>query len=119
MNKVLLIGRVVKDFEVKATNNGKSVAMFSIAVDDGHGENKRTYFPSIVVWGKPAEACGKCLRKGSQVAISGKLTTRSYDAKDGSKRYVTEVVADMYDGVRFLDSKKQDNSSMDDEVIPF
>lgn len=119
MNKVIMIGRVTKDIEVKATPNGKSVTMFTLAVDDGHGENKRTYFPSIVVWGKPAEACGKCLRKGSQVAISGKLTTRSYDAKDGSKRYVTEVVADMYDGVRFLDSKKQDNSSMDDEVIPF
>ena len=119
MNKVIMIGRVTKDIEVKATPNGKSVTMFTLAVDDGYGENKRTYFPSIVVWGKAAETCGKCLRKGSQVAISGKLTTRSYDAKDGSKRYVTEVVADMYDGVRFLDSKKQDNSPMDSEVIPF
>lgn len=118
MNKVIMIGRVTKDVEVKATPNGKSVTMFTLAVDDGHGENKRTYFPNIVVWGKTAEVCGKYLHKGSKVAVSGKLTTRSYE-KDGHKVYVTEVVADMYDGIEFLDPKKQDNSPMDDEVIPF
>lgn len=107
MNKVSLIGRLTKDVDLRFTQSGKAVATFSLAIDDGYGENKKTYYPNIVVWGKPAESCGNCIAKGSKVAINGKLTTRSYDGKDGKKVYVTEVVADMYDGVEFLDSKKQ------------
>jgi len=126
MNKVHLIGRLTKDVDLKYTQSGKAVAQFSIAIDDGYGENKRTYYPNIVVWGKSAETCGNCIAKGSKVAINGKLTTRSYDGKDGKKVYVTEVVADMYDGVEFLDSKKQgapqaepQEQSVDSVEIPF
>jgi single-strand DNA-binding protein len=103
----MLTGRLTADVTLKYTQSGKAVAQFSIAIDDGYGENKRTYYPNIVVWGKPAEACGNCIGKGSKVNVCGKLTTRSYDGKDGKKVYVTEVVADMYGGVEFLDSKKQ------------
>lgn len=126
MNHVVLTGRLTKDVEVKATNSGKSVTMFVIAVDDGFGDTKRTYFPQIVVWGKTAEACGRCLHKGSKVAVSGKLTTRTYDNNQGQKIYVTEVVADMYNGVEFLDSKKDSQeeqvegyNGLDDSEVPF
>jgi single-strand DNA-binding protein len=123
LNKVIIIGRLTKDVELKYTQSGKAVAQFSIAVDDGYGDNKRTYYPNIVVWGKSAETCGNCIAKGSKVAVSGKLTTRSYDGKDGKKVYVTEVVADMYDGVQFLDSKKQGGQTQEEPAedinIPF
>lgn len=120
MNRVHLIGRVAKDFEVKATPKGTSGCMFTIAVDDGYGENKRTNWPQIVVWGKAADNCGKYLHKGSKVAISGKLQTRDYE-RDGRKVYVTEVVADMHEGVEFLDPKpkNQQQNPMDDEEVPF
>jgi single-strand DNA-binding protein len=123
LNKVIIIGRLTKDVELKYTQSGKAVAQFSIAVDDGYGDNKRTYYPNIVVWGKSAETCGNCIAKGSKVAVSGKLTTRSYDGKDGKKVYVTEVVADMYDGVQFLDSKKQGGQTQEEPAeeiqVPF
>lgn len=117
MNRCELIGNLTKDPQIKCTQNGKTVAFFTIAVNDGYGENKKTYFLPIVVWGKAAESCGNILKKGFKVGISGKLTTRSYD-KDGQTHYVTEVVADMYGGVEFLD-KKQQVSPMDEEIIPF
>jgi single-strand DNA-binding protein len=123
LNKVIIIGRLTKDVELKYTQSGKAVAQFSIAVDDGYGDNKRTYYPNIVVWGKSAETCSNCIAKGSKVAVCGKLTTRSYDGKDGKKVYVTEVVADMYDGVQFLDSKKQGGHAQEEPAeeiqIPF
>lgn len=119
MNRVELIGNLTKDPQVKCTQNGKAVAFFTIAVNDGYGENKKTYYPNIVVWGKAAETCGNILKKGSKVGINGKITTRSYD-KDGQAHYVTEVVADMYGGVEFLSKKQgQAASPMDDEEIPF
>lgn len=129
INKVILTGRLTRDPEVRTTQSGKSVAMFTVAVDDGWGDNKKAYFPNVVVWGKAADSCGKCLTKGSKVGIVGKLTTRSYDDKDGKKVYVTEVIADMYGGVEFLDSRKDNNGdgyqykagseTIADEDIPF
>lgn len=126
INKVILTGRLTRDPEVRTTQNGKSVAMFTVAVDDGWGDNKKAYFPNVVVWGKAADSCANCLAKGSKVGIVGKLTTRTYDGNDGKKVYVTEVVADMYGGVEFLDSKKDGgyqykagSETIADEDIPF
>jgi single-strand DNA-binding protein len=82
-----------------------------LAIDDGFGENKKTNFIPIVVWGKSAESAANYLTKGSQVAINGKIQTRSYDAKDGTKKYVTEVVADQFGGVEFIGNKKENNSN--------
>jgi single-strand DNA-binding protein len=122
MNKVVLIGNLVKDPVLRTTTSGKSVATFTIAINDGWGENKRTYYPNIVVWGKSAESCGNYLVKGSKVGITGKLTTRSWE-QDGTKHYATEVVADMYDGVDFLSPKGDQpvaqNGGLTDEEIPF
>ena len=121
MNKVILTGNLTNNPQVRFTQSGKAVAMFSIAVNDGFGDNQKTYYPNIVVWGKTAETVGNNLAKGSKVGVVGKLTTRSYDNSAGQKVYVTEVVADMYGGIEFLGSKKQSQSNEIDmtEQIPF
>ena len=121
INKIVLTGNLTKNPEVKYTQSGTAVATFSIAVNDGYGDNQKTYYPNIVVWGKTAETVGNNLVKGSKVGVVGKLTTRSYENKDGKKVYVTEVVADMYNGIEFLGSKKQGGSQSNpmDEEVPF
>lgn len=121
INKVILVGRLTRDVDYRELQNGSAVAKFTIAVDDGWGEARKTYFPNITVWGKSAISCSSCLHKGSQVGIVGKLTTGSYE-KDGRKVYTTDVVADVVGGVTFLDSRNSSNSSGGNafgEEIPF
>lgn len=96
MNKVHLIGRLTRDPEIRYTQNGKAMARFTIAIDDGYGENKKAYFFPVVVWNKSAEACGNSLHKGSKVAVTGKLTSRQYDNNEGKKVTVFEIVADAF-----------------------
>ena len=94
MNTVALIGRLTKDPEVKYTagENPTAVARFSIAVNDGDGENERTSFINIVAFGKQAENCERFLSKGRQVGITGRIQTGSYE-KDGRTVYTTDVIA--------------------------
>ncbi|MFA0814731.1 MAG: single-stranded DNA-binding protein [Anaerofustis sp.] len=105
LNKAILIGRLTRDPDVKYLQNGTPVASFTLAIDrtfkNKDGQKEADFIP-VVAWRKTAELCGKYLAKGSQVAVSGRIQTRSYDANDGSKRYVTEVVADE---VHFIGSK--------------
>ena len=114
MNKVILIGRLTKDPELRYTpGNGTAVTTLTLAVDNYNsktGEKGADFIP-VVIWGKQAENTAQYMIKGSQIAISGRITTRSYDAKDGTKRYVTEVVADMFNGVSFLSKGNGNNSS--------
>ena len=123
MNKVHLIGNITRDPEVRYTQSGKAVCTFNIAVNDGYGESKKAYFFPVVVWNKSAEACGNSLHKGSKVAVTGKLTSRQYDNKEGKKVTVFEIVADAFGGVEFLDGKKQGGSQSNEiemaEEIPF
>jgi single-strand DNA-binding protein len=102
MNKVVLIGRLTKDPELKFTpGTGTAVTTLTLAVDKYNrstGQRDADFIP-VVVWGKQAESTANYMSKGSQMAISGRIQTRSYDAKDGTKRYVTEVVAE---DVQFL-----------------
>lgn len=109
MNNVCLIGRLTRDPELRTTSNGTSTTSFSIAVDGYRNQNGEVHtdFINIVVWNKQAENVCKFVKKGSQVGIQGRISTRSYDAQDGTKRYVTEVVAS---NVTFLGSKA-DNAS--------
>lgn len=112
MNLAILKGRLIKDPELKFTSGkGTALTNFTMAVDKGFGDNKKTAFIPVVVWGKSAEAVANYTKKGSMVLVRGSIETRSYDAKDGSKRYVTEVVADMYEGVEFLDGKSNNNTT--------
>ena len=104
VNKVIIVGNLGKDPEVRFTPNGKAVAKFPVATTekwtDQQGQRQeRTEWHNIVVWGKQAENCGQYLAKGRQVFIEGSIRSRSYDDKDGNKRYITEVVAR---DVRFL-----------------
>lgn len=97
VNKVILIGNLGKDVVLNQTNSGKSVASFSIATSesytDRNGEKiQDTQWHNVVVWGKLAEICDNYLSKGSKVYIEGKLTTRSYEDKEGQQRYITEIV---------------------------
>jgi single-strand DNA-binding protein len=117
MNKVVLIGRLTKDPDLKfTTGSGAAVTTLTLAVDKYNTKTgqKEADFVPVVIWGKQAESTANYISKGSQVAISGRIQTRSYDANDGTKRYVTEVVADQFGGVEFLGSKggnSQGNSS--------
>ena len=111
MNKWVGIGRLVADAELKFTpGKGTPVSTFRLAIDDGYGENKKTYFIPVVLWGKRAENLSSYLNKGALVAVSGKVSTRSYDAQDGTKRYVTEIVVDMHGEIKLLGGKKQDDN---------
>ena len=109
MNKVVLIGRLIKDPELRFTpGTGAAVTTLTLAVDRYNtktGQKEADFIP-IVIWGKQAESTANHLVKGSQAAISGRIQTRSYDAKDGTKRYVTEVVADSLGGVQFVGDKR-------------
>ena len=94
MNKVILAGRLVRDPELRYTQTGKAVVSFSLAVNRrfNHNQEQTVDFIPIVVWDKLAEVCSKHLFKGSQVLIKGRIQIRSYDAQDGSKRYVKEEI---------------------------
>ena len=98
VNKVILVGNLGKDPELRYTQTGSAVANFSLATseqwNDRDGKRQeRTEWHNIVVWGKQAEHCGQYLSKGRQVFIEGSIRTRSYDDKSGNKRYITEIVA--------------------------
>ena len=133
MNKVVLIGNLTKDPDVQVTSNGTAVAKFTLAVQrrfqNANGE-RETDFINIVVWRNLANTCGEYLHKGSKAGIVGSLQTRTYDDKDGNKRYVTEIVADE---VEFLSSKPKEEDEtptekkktkaelkpIDDDSLPF
>lgn len=110
MNKVILIGRLTRDPEMRTTSSGTNVTSFSLAVSrnftDQNGERGTDFF-NCVVWRKQAENVAKYCQKGSQVAVEGRLQNRSYDAQDGTKRYVTEVICE---NVSFLGSRSDNNS---------
>ena len=110
MNKVILIGNLTKDPELSTTNSGINYCRFTLAVPKRFvsGGEREAEFINIVVWRTQADNCHKYLKKGSKACVVGSLQTRSYDAQDGSKRYVTEVVAEE---VEFLSSKNGDGQS--------
>lgn len=95
MNAVFLIGNLVRDPELKYStgSNQTAICRFTIAVNDGFGENQKTDFIRIVTFGKLAENCDRCLKKGKKVGVEGKVKTGSYDNKDGKKVYTTDIVA--------------------------
>ena len=109
MNKWFGIGRLGKDVDIRYTQSGKAVASFSLAIDDGYGEKRKTYWLNIVTWDKLAQTCADNLAKGSKVAIEGKLTNRQYES-NGQKRTAWDIVAQSVD---FLDSKGQGQQSQE------
>lgn len=98
MNSVQVLGNLTRDPQIRATKTGRAVASFSVAVNSSYttaqGETKElTDFINVVAWGALAESVGNQLKKGTRVFVEGRYSTRSYEAQDGSRRYITEVVA--------------------------
>ena len=132
MNKCILIGNLTKDPELTTTTNGVAVCRFAIAVSRRYSNSdgeRETDFLNIVVWRSLGENCHKFLKKGSKVGVVGNIQSRSYDAADGTKRYVTEIVAEE---VEFLSTRNNDEGGrsnggeevaklqpIDDDSLPF
>jgi single-strand DNA-binding protein len=98
------IGRLAADPESRFTTNGTQVANFTLCVDSGYGENKKTEFARIVVWSKLAEICANYLKKGSLCMIQGEMQTRQWEDQQGQKKYTTEIVAKE---MKMLDRKSE------------
>lgn len=117
MNKIILLGRLVKEAELKSTQSGKSVAVFTLAVDRpfaGQDGKREADFINCQLWGKSAEVLAKTVSKGQRVLVDGRLQIRSYTAKDGSKRYVTEVVCNSFEYIeRKADGDKLNTNSQE------
>ncbi len=140
VNKVILVGNLGRDPEVRYLPSGQTVAKFTLATSDSYNDRsgarqERTEWHNIVVWGKQAELCGQYLKKGRQVYVEGRISNQQYEAKDGSgKRYRTEIIAQR---VQFLGGRAGAGAGggmdepielgagdgggapMDDEDIPF
>ena len=134
MNKVMLIGRVVRDIELRQTQSGHNTCTFALAVEQRKAADgtRASDFPQIVAWNKTAELCVRYLHKGDKVHVEGSIQTRSYE-KNGAKVYVTEVVAS---SIEFLTPRGQQSAEpaeptptgeatpdgftpVDDEQLPF
>lgn len=117
MNRVIITGRLTKDPEAHTTQNGVTRSTFTVAVQRRFRNSAGNYdadFLTVVAWRQAAEYCNKYLTKGRMVAVDGSIQTRSYDAQDGSKRWVTEIIADH---VAALGSK-EDNRPADAPAAP-
>ena len=117
VNKVIIVGNVGRDPEVRYTQSGRAVASFSVATSerfqDKEGQTQeRTEWHRVVAWARLAEICGEYLRKGKQVYIEGRLQTRDWEDKDGHKRYTTEIIANV---MQMLGRRGEDGGSPSDE----
>lgn len=111
MNKIMLIGRLTKDPELRYTQSGTAVASFTLAVDrrfSNQSGEREADFINCVAWQKSAEFVANYFHKGKQMALEGRLQVRSYDGNDGQRRWVTEVVAEQ---IEFVGSKHDSNSN--------
>ncbi|AFY01270.1 single-stranded DNA-binding protein [Bdellovibrio bacteriovorus] len=123
VNKVILVGRLGADPEVKAIGSGSTVARLNLAtseswVKDGQRQ-ERTEWHRITVWGKLAEICGKHLSKGRQVYVEGKLQTRQWEDQQGQKRYTTEIVASTVQFLGAAGGEKSSGNSMGNDDFNF
>jgi len=119
VNKVILLGNLGKDPEVRTFDSGTKKASFTLATSDSYtdksGEKKdKTEWHNIVFWGKVADVIEKYLKKGSQVYIEGRIVTRSYDDKDGNKRYITEIEGSTLTMIKTSDNGLSHNGDIKD-----
>ena len=114
MNKAVIVGRLVRDPDVRALNDGKTVSKFTVAVDrrfkNKNGEKEADFIP-VVVFGKPAEFVAEYVKKGNMVSVAGRITTGSYE-KEGRKIYTTEITADEVNSI----GSKKDNQTADTNI---
>lgn len=116
MNKIILIGRMTKDIEIRYTQNQKEVGSFDLAVNrnykSANGEYDTDFFKCIA-WGNLAKTIQTYTSKGSQIGIEGRVENRTYQAQDGTNRYVTEVVVE---GVHLIDFKKNETATTEEAI---
>lgn len=113
MNKVILTGHMTKDCELRYTETQKAVATFTIAVNDGYGENRYTSFFQCVAWGTMAENLQKYTGKGSKLLIDGRLQQRSYNNKNGQKVYIIEIICNQ---IEYMTRKENNQSNVFNEI---
>lgn len=113
MNKVVLIGRLSRDPELRYTSNNTPVCQINVAVSRpvAQGKEPETDFINVTIWNKQAENLVKYVKKGNQIAIEGKIQTRSYDNEEGKKVYVTEVLANHVEFIGNNSNKTNDNQT--------
>jgi single-strand DNA-binding protein len=120
INKVILLGHTGKDPEIKTLSSGKKVASFSLATSEKYQDKEVTQWHSVTAWDKLAEILEKYVKKGQLLYVEGKITYRSYDDKDGNKKYVTDIVASQ---IQMIGSKKdnaaENTGSSDSDESPF
>lgn len=119
LNRVILIGRLTRDPELRYTPSGVAVTQFTLAVDrpfTGQGGEREADFIPIVTWRQLAETCANYLRKGRLTAVEGRIQVRNYENNEGKRVYVTEVIAD---NVRFLESNREGGGGGNREESPF
>lgn len=122
MNKVILMGRLVKDCDVRYTNSGKSVCQFTVAVDrpfkKEDGKKEADFIP-VVLWGNAAEFIGNNVSKGKRVCVEGRLQIRNYDDKDGRKVWVSEVIASNVEVIDWNDKDKMNTNESEEGFDKF
>lgn len=110
LNRVVLIGRLARDPELRYSTTGTAICTFTLAVD-GYGDREADFIP-IVVWKKTAEAAANHLKKGHKAAVDGRIQTRNYENNEGRRIYVTEVIAE---SVKFLESANRDSGNREEQ----
>ena len=116
MNRITILGRLTKDPDCRTVASGKSVAQFTLAVDrpflNQQGQREADFIP-VVVWGKAAELVGNSCKKGHRLLVEGRLQIRNFDAKDGTKHWVTEIIAT---NIEFIERKEKSMQDMGTDV---
>jgi single-strand DNA-binding protein len=122
LNKVMLIGRLGQDVEMNETTSGKKVGKFSVATSEKRGQEEVTTWHNIVVWEKLAELCSTYLAKGRLCYLEGSISNRSYDAKDGTRKYITEINAfkvTFLEASQTANAPKKESPAFSADDIPF
>ena len=116
MNKFIATGNITKDAELRYTANDKAYSKFSIANNEGYGDNKKTNFFNCTLWGKSAENLNSFLVKGQKVLITGKVEINDYKDKEGVERKIIDINVDSFGGVELLGNKAQQESGTNNDT---
>ena len=116
MNKFIVTGNITKDAELRYTANDKAYSKFSIANNEGYGDNKKTNFFNCTLWGKSAENLNRFLTKGQKVLITGKVEINDYKDKEGVERKIIDINVDSFGGVELLGNKAQQENGTNNDT---
>ena len=116
MNKFIVTGNITKDAELRYTANDKAYSKFSIANNEGYGDNKKTNFFNCTLWGKSAENLNRFLTKGQKVLITGKVEINDYKDKEGVERKIIDINVDSFGGVELLGNKSQQENGTNNDT---